>query len=422
MNFDTTILARGCRYSTDCSTTGLNNNQIVVGGSGSGKTMSITEPCLLNTQHRNLIVTVTKPRIVSKYTPLLTSRGYRVETVNFAQPEKSALAFDPMCFIRSDRDITFLAQSIVRANPRKKEENKADPYWDDAATSLMSALIAGAMLRNPGAGFAEVLTMFRAMEVNYGETISTNYDQFFNGVHLSSRGKFAVTNWKSFCNLPARTAACVVSSLGVTIGHLFGAELTQMMRNPRKVDFRAMAQEKTVLFVVSSPVNPGLNSFVSLFYATAMKELFEFAEELPDGILPIPTHLVCDDFATGAPIPQFDQYISIIREKALSVTLLCQSESQLESLYGKAGATTVINNCDSYIYTGSMDLNTAKNVSLRLNIPVDEVLAMGLGTFAVFRRGELPKVTQRYPILEDPLYQQVTREYEHYRQGQEPCR
>ena len=393
-----------------------------MGGSGSGKTMSITEPCLLNTQHRNLIVTVTKPRIIHKYAPLLASRGYRVDTVNFAQPEQSPYAFDPLCFIRSDQDITFLARSIVLANPRKQEDNKADPYWDEVATSLMSALIAGVLLRNPGAGFDEVLAMFQNLQVHYGDTISTNYDTFYNGLHPCSRGKFAVTNWKSFCNLPSRTAACVVSSLGVTIGHLFGGGIMQMMRNPHKVDFRTLAQEKSVLFVVSSPVNPGLNSFISLFYATAMKELFEFAEERPDGALPIPTHMVCDDFATGAPIPHFDQYISIIREKALSVTLLCQSESQLESLYGKAGATTIINNCDSYVYTGAMDLSTAKNVGLRLNAPVDEVLSMPLGTFAVFRRGNPPVITQRYPILEDPLYQQVTQAQMYCRQEQESCR
>lgn len=404
---DTIVLAKGCVYSSDCRKTGLNNNQIVVGGSGSGKTMSVTEPCLLNTHHRNLIVTVTKPRILGKYAPMLRGRGYRLEVVNFAAPESSGMAFDPMRFVRSDMDITFLARSIVMANPKKQEKNSADPYWDESAINLLSALIAAALLRNPGAGLEEVLNLFRGMEINYGDTISTNYDAFFKGLLDTPRGRFAKMCWKSFCNLANRTASCVISSMGITLNYLFTEDLMQMLRCSRKVDFRELAQERSVLFVVTSPVDPSLNAFVSLFYAMAMKELFQFAEEQPDGILPRQTHMVCDDFATGAPIPNFDQYISIIREKGLSVTLLCQSESQLESLYGRSGATTVINNCDSYVYTGSMDLTTAQNVSLRLNMPVEEVLSMRLGTFAVFRRGDKPVIAQRYPILEDPVYQQV---------------
>ena len=333
-------------------------------------------------------------------------------TLNFAAPEKSDLAFDPLYLVRSDQDITNLARNIVLANPRKMENTSADPYWDEASISLMSALIAGVLLRNPGAGFEEVLTMFQRLAICHGEVISTNYDEFFDGLHCSDRGKFAKANWNNFCKVPYKTATCVLSSLGVTLGYLFSSELTRMLRKPDKLDLREMAKNKTVLFVVSSPVNPGINSFVSLFYAMAIKELFEFAEACPNGKLPIPTHILCDDFATGAPIPQFDQYISIIREKELSVTVLCQSESQLEGMYGKAGATTVINNCDSYVYTGSMDLETARRISIRLNMPVDEVLAMKVGTFAVFRRGEPAVVAKRYPVLQDPLYQQVTRDYE----------
>jgi type IV secretory pathway TraG/TraD family ATPase VirD4 len=117
--------------------------------------------------------------------------------------------------------------------------------------------------------------------------------------------------------------------------------------------------------------------------------------------------MICDDFATGAPIPDFAKYISIIREKELSVTILCQSESQLESMYSPAESVTIINNCDTYIFTGGMDLKTAQSVSLRMNLPVDEVLALPVGQFVVFRRGQMPIQCQRYPILEDPVYLQL---------------
>lgn len=185
-----------------------------------------------------------------------------------------------------------------------------------------------------------------------------------------------------------------------------------MMSMSRRVKFIELASRKTILFVTTSPVNPALNCFVNMFYGHVFKQLFEFAENQVSGKLPVPVHVLCDDFATGSRIMHFPEYISIFREKRISVTLLLQSESQLEAMYGSDNATTIINNCDTYLYMGGMDLRTAQNVSLRLNVPLDEVLYMPIGQEILFRRGQCPVVTRRYDIRKNDLYQQVTKQYE----------
>lgn len=74
MEKERVILGENCCYSSDCNETGLNNNIIVCGGSGSGKTMSISEPRLLETKTSSLISTVSPPffreildRVFSQY-------------------------------------------------------------------------------------------------------------------------------------------------------------------------------------------------------------------------------------------------------------------------------------------------------------------------------------------------------------------
>ena len=185
-----------------------------------------------------------------------------------------------------------------------------------------------------------------------------------------------------------------------------------MIAMEKKVDFEKMATQKTILFVSTSAVNPALHCFINIFYAQAFKALFEYAESLPGGKLPIPVHVLCDDFATGSRILNFPEYISIFREKQISVTLLVQSESQLESMYGSDDATTIINNCDTYLYMGGMDLKTGRSISERLNTPLEDVLYMPIGQVCIFRRGQKPIITSRYDILEDERFQQVTRAYE----------
>lgn len=409
---DKVILGENCIYSTDCAVTGLNNNVVVCGTSGCGKTMSITEPRLLETFDTNLIVTVTKRRIVQKYKQMFLQRGYRVWDLNFVHPMKGTLGYDPLCFMKGYRDIPFLAESLVKAGSKKENVN-VDPYWDKAATSLLSAEIAYTMMRKEHATFADVLKMHDGLKFEEGNSqIRTSYDKQFEQLERQAPDCFAVSCWKSFKLLPVRTASCVFGTLNTTIDTIFSPELRKLMAMKEKVDFREFSKEKTVLFITSSPVNPGLNSFINIFYAQAFKELFEYAEERPAGTLPIPTHVICDDFATGGRILNFPEYISIFREKQLSVTLLLQSESQLESMYGSNDAVTIINNCDTYIYMGGMDLKTAQNVSLRLNQPLEDVLYLPVGQMALFRRGQHPVLTERYQITKNKLYQEITEEYE----------
>ena len=59
-----------------------------------------------------------------------------------------------------------------------------------------------------------------------------------------------------------------------------------------------------------------------------------------------------------------------------------------------------------------VSVDTARNISIRLNLPLDEVLYMPVGKTVIFRRGQKPVVTDRYDIEQDPDYQKVTDNYQ----------
>lgn len=408
---DKVILGEGAIYSTDCEETGINNNVLVVGGSGSGKTMSISEPRLLETLNSSLIVTVTKRRIVNLYKQFFRDKGYKVLDLNFANPKESDVSYDPLQYVTSYKDITFLAESIVMADPKKRRASN-DPYWDKTAVSLLAAEIAYTMMKNKNATFADVLALNDSIMIWDGcDHAKSTLHEKFEALEESDPHCFAVTCWKSFSQLPIKTASCVFGTLNTELDTIFTPELRKMIAMKRKVDFKQLASQRTVLFVSTSAVNPALHCFVNMFYAQAFKTLFEYAESLPEGKLPVPVHVLCDDFATGGRILNFAEYISIFREKQISVTLLLQSESQLASMYGDDDATTIINNCDTYLFMGSMDLRSSRSASERMNVPLEDVLYMPVGQMYIFRRGQRPMVTQRYNIRNDKLYQFVTSKY-----------
>ena len=113
--------------------------------------------------------------------------------------------------------------------------------------------------------------------------------------------------------------------------------------------------------------------------------------------------MLFDDFGVGT-VKDFDQYTSIIREANMDYTILLQSETQLIERYNEFGAKTILNNTDSYVFLGCNDYDTARNVSLRANIPVEDVLSLPIGKQIIFRRGCKPIFTQRYPTFEDERY------------------
>jgi len=411
---DKMILGEGQNavYSTDSNITGLNNNVIVCAGSGAGKTMSIMEPRLLETFESSLIVTCTKRRIVEKYTDVFSQRGYEVFDLNFVRPANSNAAYDPLAYVSSYSDITFLAESIVKANPRK-EITTADPYWDDTAVSLLSALISYVLMTVKKPTFADVLKLTDELTINEsGSRIETSLDSKFEKIAHKDPHCFAVTCWNSFKILPIKTASCVYGVLNTTIDTIFTPELRKMISSKQKVNFEKLSNKKTVLFISTSAVNPVLNCFINMFYAQMFKQLFEYAESLPSGKLPIPVSVLADDFATGSRILNFPEYISIFREKQISVMLLLQSESQLERMYGYDDAISIIDNCDTYVYMGGMNLKTCHSISERLNMPLEDVLYMPLGKEVIFRRGQRPIITNRYNIMDDEAYQIITKEYE----------
>ena len=415
MKKDQTCLAEGMVLPADSQQTGLNLNELIVGGTGCGKSMSVAYPRIVHTYDSSLVIPISKRTIMDQFAPLLKERGYRIMVLDFVHPECSTIGYDPLRHAHTEEEVGTLSKNIVEGREPGKV-GSYDPYWDRTSESILSALML--LLKNnqwhggKEAGFTDFLQLYHNMDVDMSRsTISTKLDGLFERLEELEPGNQASFLWKSFTGLPVKTASTLCSTANTTIDKFCTGAIREMMCRDEQVDFARMGEERTALFVISSGMNTSLKSFINLMYADLFRELFNRAEEL-GGTLPVPVHIICDDFACGSRILEFENYISIFRAAGISVTLLLQSESQLCSMYGEHAAQTIINNCDTYVYMGGMDTKTCSSVSTKCNKTFATIWELHPGDVIVFRRGEKPYFARRYQITEDEEYRHAMELYE----------
>lgn len=399
---DPIILGQDCVISGGIGKTLPNYNVLVVGCSGTGKSLSVNYPTLYEMKEASLIATFSKAGEARQMAQHFRQKGYRTLICDLSDPEKSNICFDPLKYINNFDDIEELATQSVMGPIQKT----VDDYWQRKAVPLIGALTAATIMTKDNPNFSMVLDLFDKMQIREnGYGITTELDDLFSRLRKEAPDSYAVREFYNFHALPIKTASCVRDTAAACLSAMFPESLRQMMKKGQSIDFKRLATEKTALFIITSPVNTSVNCFANLMYSTAIKQLLSYAAECDGYRLPREVRLVFDDFAVGSKIHNFANHISIFRSAGVSTIILLQSESQLYSMYGEQDGQTIINNVSTYCYfSGGMDLTTCEHVARRTNKALESILYSPLDRIYIMQAGKKPIITGRYPILTDERY------------------
>lgn len=411
------ILASGRTVCNDTRVSHLNNNDLIIGPSGAGKTRGYVKPNLLQCTG-SVIVTDTKGNLVREVGPALAAHGYRVACLDFTDvggwaaspirgvPGAAMLGYNPLDFIRVGADGTFSEQDVMSiAGAISPVENLRDPFWEQAAAMYLSAFIAYTMqcLPRDEQSFASVQRMVSVM----GEdSIAIMMEEM---CEIDQQGMTA-RRWRAIkaSQKADRMDSSIRGILESKIAPMSFSGADGMFTRPERIDFAKLATERWAVFVNVSDTDRSMDGMVNLFYAQALQQLCRFADTSCEGSrLPVPVRLYLDDFATNCRIPDFDKVIAVIRSRGISVSVILQSLTQLEGMYGVAVASSIANNCDHWLYLGGQDVNTAKQVSVKACRTLDAVMQMPLDRAYLFERGRKPELVRPYDLTAHPLYRET---------------
>ncbi|HEQ9814947.1 TPA: type IV secretory system conjugative DNA transfer family protein [Streptococcus pyogenes] len=338
-----------------------NKNVLVIGGSGSGKTRFYVKPNLMQ-MHSSYCVTDPKGTIVLECGKMLEDNGYEIKILNTINFKKS-MKYNPFAYIRSEKDILKLVQTII-ANTKGEGEKAGEDFWVKAEKLYYTALIGYIWYEAPfeEKNFATLLDMIDASEVREDdETYMNPIDRLFEALEKKEPTHFAVKQYKKYKLAAGKTAKSILISCGARLAPFDIRELRDLMSED-ELELDTLGDRKTALFVIISDTDDTFNFVVSIMYSQLFNLLCDKADDVYGGRLPVHVRCLLDEFANIGLIPKFEKLIATIRSREISASIILQAQSQLKAIY-KDNADTIVGNCDSTLFLGGKEKTTLKELS-----------------------------------------------------------
>ena len=340
-----------------------NKNVIVIGGSGSGKTRFYVKPNLMQMPQKvSYVVTDPKGTIIIECGKMLSDAGYKIKVLNTINFKKS-MRYNPFHYIRSEKDILKLVNTII-ANTKGDGEKSGEDFWIKAERLLYCALIGYIWYEAPEEeqNFSTLLEFINASEAREDdETFKNAVDELFEELEQKKPEHFAVRQYKKYKLAAGKTAKSILISCGARLAVFDIAELREVTAYD-ELELDTLGDRRTALFLIMSDTDDSFNFLISMCYTQLFNLLCEKADDVYGGRLPVHARCLIDECANIGQIPRLEKLVATIRSREISACLVLQAQSQLKAIY-KDNADTIIGNMDTSIFLGGKEPTTLKELA-----------------------------------------------------------
>ena len=405
--------------------------QIIVGGSGSGKTRFLAKPNLM-LANASFIATDPKGEMLRAVGNLFLEEGYVLRVFDLIDPSKSD-CYNPFCYIRKDADVFKLIDNFIK-NTTPKGAKANDPFWEKSETALDSALMLYLLHEAPPED-QNMETILYMIENGGAKEEDDDYqsplDLLFEALEEEQPDHIAVRQYHIFKQAAGKTAKSILVSAAVRLASFTLPEIQRITASD-DMELGKLGERKQAIFCIIPDSNDAsLNFLVGMLYTQAFQELYYQADKVHQGALPVPVRLMFDEFANVALPDGYARLQATMRSRNIMSTIILQNISQLKVLF-KDDWEGIIGNADSFIYLGGNEQSTHKYISELLGketidtrtssqskgrngsfsqnfqqtgrelMTPDEVRRLDNKDAIVLIRGEKPVIDEKYDILKHP--------------------
>lgn len=429
--FQNTLLTQNLRMGLNGKKHRRNLLQIVIGGSGAGKTRFFCKPNLMQA-NCSFLVTDPKGEMLRAVAPLLIQKGYVIKVFDLIDPAHSD-SFNPFPYIKDDKDAMKLVNNLIK-NTTPKNASSNDPFWEKSEIALDTALILYLLHEAPPE--EQNLEMVMYMIENGGaredsDDFQSPLDLLFEALEEEEDpDHIAVREYKIFKQAAGKTAKSILISAAVRLSAFILPQIVGITSRD-DMELGQMGDRKQAVFAIIPDNDGTFNYLVGMLYTCAFQALYYQADKVHQGALPVPVRLMMDEFCNVSLPDDFGKLQATMRSRNIMSTIVLQNISALKALF-KDDWEGLMGNADTLVYLGGNEQSTHKYISEMLGketigtrnqsiskgshgststshqqtgrelLTPDEVRAMDNDYAIVFIRGERPVIDRKYDILKHP--------------------
>ena len=344
-----------------------NNNTLIVGGAGTGKSRFMIKP---NTLQMNASYVITDPsgEIIKSVGKVLSDNGYKIKIFNIEDMSHSN-CYNPLDYIRDEAGVNMLIQCLID-NTTKGEGGAGDnQFFVDAEKLLYSACIfylkdfcSDDSVKN----FAGVMNLINSSQVDENNANAKSpLDKLFDKLPQNS---LAWKYYKAFKQAAGKTLKSIIISCVTRLQPFMTPQVVNLTRVD-ELHLDRIGDEKTALFIITNQADQTYSFLGSILYSQLFETLYHKGNDqlakTGSEQLKVPVRCLMDEFANIGTVPQFPSRLSTMRKYNISATIVLQDMAQIESMY-KDDWKTLVGNCSSIVFLGSQEPNTLEYFSKML--------------------------------------------------------
>ncbi len=314
---------------------------IIFGGSGTGKSSTITTVSCLRATNVSLVVhTPSKEELNTASAK--KKQGYNPLVLDYTNPEASE-GVNVLSLCKSKADEVMVARIHVKSTMKQTTED----YWAESAINLISLFISYLRKYSP----SEQVHMYSVYKLV--QTFSYN-DIAIDKLLVQTRDSDLLDSYKSILALPERTRLSVVGT-ALTALAIYEDTSVQQVTSFNTIDFEQFRKEKTILYICH-------DASKAQYYGVLTACLFELfwshlLSERPHNDLGV---LFLIDEASSMTLNSLSQTVSLGRKHNLGLCLIYQDYNQLVHQYGNYNASNILANSGTRVFMKNQPLETCQ--------------------------------------------------------------
>lgn len=343
-----------------------NLNELVIGGSGSGKSFRKSLPDIMQ-MWGSYVITDPKGELFRNTYQLLKDNGYEVRVLNLIDISLSN-SYNPFAYMETETDVLEICSLFIKTD---NNGSNGDSFWSDSALDFFTAISVYLFkAKNEVKSFGRVIRLVNSVYYE-NDKISENCElaRCLNRHSTEYPDDYVAISWNGLKNTVQTTMSGVQKTLSTRL-RLWAVEDVDLLTSKDEMEFDKIGERKTAIFLIMPvPTNP-YKAVANIFYSQLFSRLFKVADAKHNGRWKELISFELDEFANIGTIPDFEKILAVVRSYNIRVCVILQDLSQLKAMY-KDTYEGIMANCAITTFLGTIEDGTLERFSKRLgNISV----------------------------------------------------